>query len=142
MRTSQHLIDSCVCTRLRTAARMATRAYDEALRPADINASQLAILAAIDVDSTTSIGALSKRLMMDRTTLSRNLKPLERERLIELGAEGWKRSKTVQVTKAGRERLALAASLWDIAQRDFLNRFGRANWQRVDRDLRAVAGVF
>ena len=139
---SQELIDTCACTRVRTAARTITRAYDEALRPAGLNASQLAILAAIDVDEATSIAALSKRLAMDRTTLSRNLKPLEKERLIRLGAEGWKRSKTVHVTPEGRHRLARATSLWEVAQTAFLKRFGKTEWKRVESDLRAIAALF
>jgi DNA-binding MarR family transcriptional regulator len=139
---SQELIDSCACTRLRTAARTITRAYDEALRPAGLNASQLAILAAIDVDEATSIAALSKRLAMDRTTLSRNLKPLEKEKLIRLGAEGWKRSKTVQVTSEGRHRLARATSLWETAQTTFLKRFGKTEWKQVENGLRAIAALF
>jgi DNA-binding MarR family transcriptional regulator len=139
---SQELIDSCACTRLRTAARMVTRAYDEALRPVGLNASQLAILAAIDVDEAASIAALSKRLAMDRTTLSRNLKPLEKEKLIRLGAEGWKRSKTVHVTIEGRHRLARATSLWEVAQIAFLKRFGKTEWKRVENDLKAIAALF
>jgi DNA-binding MarR family transcriptional regulator len=142
MINSQHLVDNCACTRLRTVARLMTRAYDEALQPAGLNASQLAILAAIDVDDATSIAALSKRLAMDRTTLSRNLKPLERAKWIRLGAEGWKRSKTVHVTSEGRQRLTRAASLWDTAQSGFLKRFGKAEWKRVDADLKAVAALF
>src|SRR5215470_2035975 len=105
MFSSRHLIETCACTHLRTAARLITRAYDEALRPAGVNASQLAILTAIDVDEATSIAGLSKRLAMDRTTLSRNLKPLESAGLVRLGAEGWKRSKTVQLTPQGRKLL-------------------------------------
>src|SRR5215510_10401602 len=99
---SSQLIDTCACTRLRTAARLITRAYDDALRPSGINASQLAILAAIDVDEAGSISELSARLDVDRSTLSRNLKPLEGGGLVRLGNEGWKRSKTVQLTSKGQ----------------------------------------
>lgn len=142
MTTSQQLIDNCACTRLRTAARLMTRAYDEALRPAGVTASQLAILAAVDVGEATSIAELSKRVAMDRTTLSRNLKPLEKARWIRLGAEGWKRSKTVHVTAEGRQRLTRATALWESAQAHFLKRFGKAEWMRVDRDLKAVSALF
>jgi DNA-binding MarR family transcriptional regulator len=142
MTSSEELIDACACTRVRTAARMMTRAYDEALRPAGLTASQLAILAAIDTDEATSIAALSKRLAMERTTLSRNLKPLETAKLIRLGAEGWKRSKTVHVTSEGRQRLARATSLWEAAQTRFLKRFGKAEWKRVESDLKAIAAIF
>src|SRR5215470_15477484 len=95
---SRELVDACACTRVRTAARLMTRVYDEALRPAGLNASQLAILSAVDLGEATSIAELSKRLAMDRSTLSRNLRPLERARWIRLGVEGWKRSRTVRVT--------------------------------------------
>jgi len=127
---------------VRTAARLMTRAYDEALRPCGLSAAQLAILAAVDVGEVTSIAELSKRLAMDRTTLSRNLKPLQQARWIRLGAEGWKRSKTVEVTSEGRQRLARATALWETAQATFLRRFGKAEWMRVDRDLRAISALF
>ena len=142
MTKSQLLVESCACTRLRTAARLITRAYDEALRPSGINASQLAILAAIDVGDATSIVTLAKRLDVDRTTLSRNLKPLEKMNLIRLGPEGWKRSKTMHVTAEGQRRLATAAGLWEHAQAGFLDRFGKAQWKRVETDLKAIAAHY
>jgi len=119
-----------------------TRAYDEALRPSGLGAAQLAILAAVDVGEATSIAELSKRLAMDRSTLSRNLKPLEKVRWIRLGAEGWKRSKTVQVTTEGRQRLTRATALWETAQATFFKRFGKAEWLRVERDLQAISALF
>jgi DNA-binding MarR family transcriptional regulator len=142
MTTSRQLIETCACTRVRTAARLMTRAYDEALRPSGVSAAQLAILAAVDVDEATSIAELSKRLAMDRTTLSRNLKPLENARWIRLGAEGWKRSRTVHITAEGRQRLARATVLWEAVQADFLKRFGKSHWSRAEADLRAIATLF
>jgi len=142
MISSRQLVDTCACTRVRTAARLMTRAYDEALRPCGLSAGQLAILAAVDVDKATSIAELSKRLAMDRTTLSRNLRPLEKARWVRLGAEGWKRSKTVHVTTEGRQRLARATALWETAQATFLKRFGKVEWARVERDLQAISAMF
>ena len=113
MTNSRQLLENCACTRVLTAARLMTRAYDEALQPSGVTAAQLAILAAVDADETSSIAELSKRLSMDRTTLSRNLKPLEKARWIRLGAEGWKRSKTVHLTSEGRERLAVGPDAED-----------------------------
>src|SRR5262245_12323204 len=140
--SSRDLMEACACTRLRTAARLMTRAYDEALRPAGVNASQLAILAAIDVDEATSIAGLSKRLAMDRTTLSRNLRPLEAGGLVRLGAEGWKRSKTVHLTAQGRKALARAKGLWEQTQTSFLEQFGRADWKRLEGHLKSVTALF
>ena len=142
MISSRQLVETCACTRVRTAARLMTRAYDEALRPAGLTAAQLAILAAVDVGEAPSIAELSKRISIDRTTLSRNLKPLEQARWIRLGAEGWKRSKTVHVTAEGRQRLARAIPFWDAAQARFLKQFGKAEWTRADGDLRAIAALY
>jgi len=142
MISSRELVDSCACTRVRTAARLMTRTYDEALRPSGLSAAQLAILAAVDVGEATSIAELSRQLAMDRTTLSRNLRPLEKAHWIRLGAEGWKRSKTVHVTSEGRQRLARATALWETTQATFLKRFGKADWARVERDLQAISALF
>jgi DNA-binding MarR family transcriptional regulator len=142
MTSSQELIDACACTRLRTAARMMTRAYDDALRPSGVTAAQLAILAAVDVDHSPSIAELSKRLAVDRTTLSRNLQPLQKAKWIRLGDEGWRRSKTVHVTSVGKQRLTRATTLWETAQAAFLKRFGKPEWKRLETDLKAVAAVF
>jgi len=142
MISSRQLIDTCACTRVRSAARLMSRAYDEALRPSGVTAAQLAILAAVDVGEATSIAELSKRLAMDRTTLSRNLKPLQRAGWIGLGAEGWKRSKTVHMRPQGKLRLARAKMLWHGAQASFLKRFGKAQWMRAEADLRAMSELF
>jgi DNA-binding MarR family transcriptional regulator len=116
-----------------------TRAYDEALRPSGVNASQLAILAAIDVDEPPSIAALSHRLAMDRTTLTRNLRPLLAGNWIRLGAEGWRRSKAVSLTAEGRNRLTQAKSFWNQAQAQFLKKFGPSAWKRAEVDLKDIA---
>lgn len=118
METSQELLEleQCVCTRVRTAARLITRAYDKTLRPAGIKASQLAVLAAVASVEVTSIVALSKALCMDRTTLSRNLKPLVSEKLVTLTEDGGGRSKTARITKAGQAKLTEAVPLWRKAQ--------------------------
>ncbi|EQB18663.1 hypothetical protein RLDS_01740 [Sphingobium lactosutens DS20] len=142
MISSLQLINTCACTRLRTAARLVTRAYDDALRPSGINASQLAIMAAIDVSEAGSISELSNRLAVDRTTLSRNLKPLESAGYVRLGDEGWKRSKTVHMTAEGQRVLTEAKILWSAAQADFLDRVGAAEWQGIERGLKRIAELY
>ena len=73
------VVDSCMCNKVRAAARSVTSAYDEALRPLGLRATQLAVLAAVGIDGSASITALARLLSMDRSTLSRNLGPLEKE---------------------------------------------------------------
>jgi DNA-binding MarR family transcriptional regulator len=113
------MLENCVCTRVRTAARLVTRAYDAALRPSGLKASQLAVLAAVasDEDDLASIAELSGVLSMDRTTLSRNLKPLVAQNLLSFDEEGGGRAKAVRITRAGEARLKDALPLWRKAQR-------------------------
>jgi DNA-binding MarR family transcriptional regulator len=77
---------------IRTAARAVTRAYDEALRPVGLRATQLSVLLAVAAEDPMSITALAKFMGMERSTLTRNLRPLEKEGLVTLGDEGWRRS--------------------------------------------------
>jgi DNA-binding MarR family transcriptional regulator len=141
MKISQEMTSVCACTQLRMAARVMTRLYDDALRGVGLRSSQLTVLAAIDTTETVSIAALSKTLAMDRTTLSRNLKPLIAEGLVALGDEGWRRSKTVHITQAGKERIRAAAPLWRAAQEDVLRRFGKKRWEAVHAQLQDIIGA-
>src|SRR5215470_9873871 len=102
--TERDILASCACHRVRTAARAVTRAYDEALRPVGLRATQLIVLVATAADDALSITALAKLMGMDRSTLTRNLRPLEAEGLIAMGAEGWRRSRTLEITKKGCAR--------------------------------------
>ena len=82
-----------------------------------------------------SITALAKLLGMDRTTLTRNLAPLQAEGLVALGAEGWRRSRTLAITARGRERLKAAMPLWESAQRRLRQELGAERWQQVQDGL-------
>jgi DNA-binding MarR family transcriptional regulator len=72
---------------------------------------------------------------MDRSTLTRNLAPLEREGLIRVGVEGWRRSRTVEITKKGRSRLREALPLWEKAQETLRRRLGSGRWADIRADL-------
>ena len=126
MPTEREVIENCACYRIRTAARVVTRAYDEALRPVGLRATQLSVLLAVAAEDAMSITALAKFMGMDRSTLTRNLRPLEKEGLITLGDEGWRRSRTLEITKAGRSRLREALPLWNSAT-GVKKKIGRSN---------------
>jgi len=133
--TERDILASCACHRVRTAARAVTRAYDEALRPVGLRATQLIVLVATAADDALSITALAKLMGMDRSTLTRNLRPLEAEGLIAMGAEGWRRSRTLEITKKGRARLREAVPLWEKAQQKLQDRLGERRWDLIRRDL-------
>src|SRR4051812_16926913 len=88
MADERNLLDECACQKVRMAARAVTRAYDEALRPVGLRATQLSVLVAVAAEDAVSIASLSRVLGMDRSTLTRNLRPLEKEGLVSMGAEG------------------------------------------------------
>src|SRR6516225_1071245 len=117
------------------AAWAVTRLYDEILRPVELRATQLAVLVAVGNEDVTSITELATYMGMDRSTLTRNLAPLEREGLIRVGVEGWRRSRTVEITKKGRSRLREALPLWETAQETLQRRLGIGRWADIRADL-------
>ena len=117
------------------AARAVTRVYDDALRPVGLRATQASVLAAVAVDGALSITALARLLGMDRSTLARNLAPLEKEGLLTVGSEGWRRSRTLGITARGRARLLDAFPLWEGAQRRLKQEVGGARWGDVQASL-------
>jgi DNA-binding MarR family transcriptional regulator len=117
------------------ASRAVTRLYDEMLRSVGVRASQLAVLVAVGNQDVMSITALAKFMGMDRSTLTRNLAPLEREGLIRVGNEGWRRSRTVEITKKGRSRLREALPLWEKAQERLRQKLGSRKWSVIMADL-------
>jgi DNA-binding MarR family transcriptional regulator len=115
---------SCCCFHLRRATRAVTQLYDEALRPAGIRATQLALLSLLRERSPVNIVELSEMLGVDRTTLTRNLGPLERDGLLDIAPGADRRTREVSITAAGRERVVVAAPLWRAAQDTLQERLG------------------
>jgi DNA-binding MarR family transcriptional regulator len=126
---------SCLCHRTRMAARAVTRLYDEILRSVGLRASQLAVLVAVGDENVVSITALAKFMGMDRSTLTRNLAPLERESLVRVGNEGWRRSRTIEITQKGRSRLREALPFWEKAQETMRQKLGSRRWPVIMADL-------
>jgi DNA-binding MarR family transcriptional regulator len=117
------------------AARAVTRAYDGTLRPVGLHATQLSVLVAVAIDGAISIAALADFLGMDRTTLTRNLRPLQKQGLISVGPEGWRRSRNLEITKKGRSRLREALPLWERAQDALKKKLGNQAWVDVRAGL-------
>jgi DNA-binding MarR family transcriptional regulator len=135
MVTEREVVENCVCHRTRMAARAVTRLYDDTLRSVGLRATQLAVLVAVGGDNVVSITALAKFMGMDRSTLTRNLTPLERDGFIRVGNEGWRRSRTVEITKKGRSRLREALPLWKKAQETLRRKLGLRRWAVIRADL-------
>jgi DNA-binding MarR family transcriptional regulator len=124
------------------AARVVTRAYDDALRPTGLRATQVSVLAAVDVRGALSITSLADFLGMERTTLTRNLRPLELKGYVRLAAEGRHRSRVLTLTPAGRAALTSALPLWEEAQHVVTQRLASQPWPAVHEALAALTQQF
>jgi len=138
---AEHDLTACVCNKTRIAARVVTRVYDDALRPVHLRATQFALLVALGDEGAMSIAALAKLMAMDRSTLTRNLRPLETGGLVARGDEGWRRSKGVELTAKGRARLQQGVPLWRSAQSEMMRKLGPSSWSRVQAGLDLLAGL-
>jgi DNA-binding MarR family transcriptional regulator len=127
--------EECTCLAVRQAARHITQFYDQFLAPMGLRATQFSMLAKLARLGPLTIKALADELVMDRTTLGRNILPLEREGLIRIepGRDDRRRRELV-LTDSGVKRLRAATYGWKQAQKQFSARFGE---QRT-RGLRAM----
>lgn len=131
-------IHDCTCNNLRKAARAVTQYYDEALRPSGIRATQFSLLSAIREFGTVSMGALAEESVMDRTTLTRNLKLLEQEGLITVTPGEDARVREVSLTPAAHEKLLIANRYWKRAQAHMTGKMGADGVRHL---LQALSGA-
>ena len=107
---------TCICVNLRRAARAVSNLYDEALAGAGIKITQFSLLRAVQRTEPVAVSALAGELELDRTTLARNLLPLQRDGLVMLASGSDQRVTEVRITAAGRAAIARALPMWQAAQ--------------------------
>ena len=129
---------ACACFNLRRATRMVTQLYDEALKPAGIRATQFTVLVAIGSGGPISVNQLADRIVMDRTTLTRNLKPLEREGLIAVRPGDDFRVREVSLTAKGRKTLKRSYPLWERVQAQLREQLRDPRVDKLLVDLQAT----
>ena len=134
--------DDCNCLAVRQAARHITQFYDQLLAPSGLHTTQVSILAKLRRLGPMTINALAAEMVMDRTTLGRNIRPLERDGLIavEQGSRD-RRSKELRVTEAGEARFRAGMKGWVQAQREFEKAFGAKRTADMRALLHAVAAT-
>ena len=139
MNTRTRPTDSiCNCLALRQASRTITAAYDQALAEAGLRVTQFSILLKLSHLGPMTVNQMADELVMDRTTLTRNLKPLERDALVQSGpSEQDRRERVIALSAAGKEKVKAAMPLWRKVQKSFEQRFGA---ERA-RDLRTLLGA-
>ena len=114
----------CTCFRVRRAARRVTQIYSQHLAATGLKISQFSTLGYITAQGPVSIGRLSDLLSTDRTTLTRNLRPLLAEGLVERAASGDKRRHELVATPAGRAMFKRALPMWAAAEQEVRDAMG------------------
>jgi len=134
--------EDCNCLAVRQAARHITQFYDQFLAPSGLRTTQFSILAKLRRLGPMTINALAAAMVMDRTTLGRNVLPLERDGLIavEQGSRD-RRSKELRVTEAGEARFRAGVKGCVQAQRQFEKSFGAMRTADMRVLLHAVAAT-
>ena len=134
--------EECNCLAVRQAARHITQFYDQLLAPSGLRTTKFSILAKLRRSGPMTINALAAEMVMDRTTLGRNILPLERDGLIavEQGSRD-RRIKELRVTEAGEARFRAGMKGWVQAQRELEKAFGAKRTADMRALLHAVAAT-
>ncbi len=134
-------VEECTCFNLRKATRTVTQLFDDAMQPTGIRATQFTLLAAISSTGTVAIRQLSQILVMDRTTLTRNLKPLETRRLIKIVPGEDRRTRTLTLTDKGRKTLEKSLPFWRKAQAEVIERLTPKRWRDLLKQLDSTVKI-
>ncbi|MGE0586852.1 MAG: MarR family winged helix-turn-helix transcriptional regulator [Flavobacteriaceae bacterium] len=111
--TTLEVRDTCLCLHAQRAARALARRFDVALKPAGLTSGQFSLLMSLNRPAPPNLGSVAALLAMDRTTLTANLKPLQRRGFVIAEADpADRRSRLLRLTEAGREALAVAVPIW------------------------------
>ncbi len=119
---------ACTCFNLRKASRAVTQLFEAALEASGLKVTQFTVLAVVSAAGTATMTDLARTLVMDRTTLTRNLRPLENRGLIDIDSGADRRTRFVALTRRGRAKLDAALPLWKRAQARMVGGLGRAAW--------------
>jgi DNA-binding MarR family transcriptional regulator len=132
---------ACNCLALRQAARHVTQIYDSYLASEGLRTTQYSILSKLNRLGPLSINELAKSMVMDRTTLGRAIRPLERDRLLMIGEGEDGRTRSLRLTAKGEARLKAAAPKWREAQKEFETTFGARDAAQLRDVLQRVVSV-
>jgi DNA-binding MarR family transcriptional regulator len=116
---------------IRRASRILTQVYDAALRPTGLELNQLTLLVAIHLFEAVSITQLAQTLFADQTTVTRNVKLMEKRGLVTVNPGEDRRIKLVSLTTEGQTVLEQALPLWEQVQAELMQQFGEQKWQTL-----------
>src|SRR6267378_2363652 len=135
-KTRNELLTECACFDLRRATRAVSRMYDDFLRDAGLNITQFSLLNLICAEKELSISTLGRYMVMERTSITRALAPLERDGLIRSRPGTDKRIRVVSVSHKGRRLVEDSEPRWRQAQEALLQMIGGDRWRAMRTVLR------
>src|SRR5215469_1717961 len=135
-KTGGELLSECACFDLRRATRAISRMYDDFMRDAGLNITQYSLLRMISREKELSISTLGRYMVMDRTSITRALAPLERDGLIHSRPGADKRIRIVSATNKGRKLVDEAEPKWRQAQEALIETIGVDRWRAMSTVLR------
>jgi DNA-binding MarR family transcriptional regulator len=129
----------CICGNLRMASRAVTAVYDAHLAPSGLTSNQLAVLWPIVALEPTPMSEIARNVVMDKTTVSRNVAGLADAGLVEVrtGEDG--RHRLVSTTARGRHAFASAMPAWEAAQEEVSRLFGKSRFTSLVKETRKLA---
>jgi DNA-binding MarR family transcriptional regulator len=129
----------CMCYNLRKASRAITQFYDNMLEPSGLAITQFSLLVGLSIAEDPTITKMANEMIIDRTTLTRNLSILQNHGLIKItGSGNDKREKNIIITSKGKELLAKALPHWEKAQSTVIQKFGKKNCNDMLLDLSKI----
>ena len=131
----------CACSNFRKASRAVTQLFDQALEPSGLRSTQLVILLEIVVARSSTVPQIARRLVMDRSTLQRNLQPLVKRGFIKVDSSRARRSQLLTLTPRGRKTVEDAVPLWNQAQTRFVQQLGQKRWRILRENLSAAVSA-
>lgn len=132
-------MENCVCFNLRWVTRKVTQFFDAEMRWHGIRPTQGTILRALNAEENWSMAELSDWLGMDRTTLVRNLRPLQRDGLVQTTGGGRGSRVELSITTKGRKKIEEYLPAWRSAQSAAVKTLGKERWSAILSDLEAAA---
>ncbi len=129
----------CASLNFRRTARAVTRMYDAAMQDAGIRSTQFAILVGIAKTQPVAIGKLADVLIIDRTTLTRSLRLLQKERLVTISKRTTMRQRLLELTPQGVEALERSLPLWRAVHAQFVSDVGSDYWLHLRGELEKLA---
>jgi DNA-binding MarR family transcriptional regulator len=135
------VVADCACEGLRRAARAISRVYATALSAVGLTPTQLAILVATRQRGSVPLSRLARGLQLDRTSLYRAIRPLERDRLLDIGVGRTQRERVATVTATGERVLRQALPVWTETQARFVDVMGPRAWTAASSALAQLASA-